>query len=112
MKMNDRESLELAAKAAGIRLEWDGPPDQWVPMFYDGKTYRAWNPRKDDADTLQLAAKLLIQIYPDKDEVEVFHMEIGYLVEPTNGDVLDAIRRGVLRAAAEIGRQVEKGGAA
>ena len=56
--MNDKELLELAAKAAGIRLEWDGDPEIWSPIYYDGKTYHAFNPLTDDADALRLAVKL------------------------------------------------------
>jgi len=54
----DRELLELAAKAAGIRLEWDGPTELWQPMYYEGKTYHAWDPLLDDGDALRLAVKL------------------------------------------------------
>lgn len=50
----DRELLELAAKAAGISLEWDGPPDKWQPMYYRGKTYHSFDPRNDDGDALRL----------------------------------------------------------
>ena len=113
--MSDRELLELklAAKAAGFEFAYKLIPEvqgkRRGPFILKGSRWVQWNPRKDDADTLQLAAKLLIQIYPDKDEVEIFHMEIGYIVEPTNGDVIDATRRAIVRAAAEIGRQMNEG---
>ena len=91
--MNNIELTQLAAKAIG------NVPDGFSPLT-------------DDGDALRLAVNLFIQIYPGKDEVEIFHMEIGYVVEPTNGDVIDATRRAIVRAAAEIGRQMQEGGAA
>ena len=113
--MNDRELLELAAKAAGLVIGFSKTsPEQWRPYVWNDEKKRGrwWNPLTDDGDALRLAANLLIQIYPDNDEVEIFHMEIGYIVEPTNGDVLDATRRAIVRAAAEIGRQMQEDGAA
>ena len=113
--MSDRELLEWAAKAAGIEgewAEWDHAYGDYreLGLDYGGRTL--WNPLTDDGDALRLAVNLFIQIYPGKDEVEIFHMEIGYVVEPTNGDVIDATRRAIVRAAAEIGRQMQEGGAA
>ena len=108
--MSDRELLELAAKAAGIEVFFDDDGDCYRIKASGSRNY--WNPITFDGDALRLAMKLLIQIYPDKDEVEIFHMEIGYVVEPTNGDVIDATRRAIVRAAAEIGRQMQEGGAA
>ena len=60
--MITRETLELAALAAGIRLEWDGPPDQWQPMYYEGKTYRWFSPHTDPGDAARLADKLLMYV--------------------------------------------------
>lgn len=60
--MTDRELLEAAAKAVGIYLEWDGPPEVWVPIRYLGKTYVSWNPLEDDGDALRLAVKLQMNI--------------------------------------------------
>ena len=109
MQIVDRELLELAAKAVGIHLTWGGP-DKDMPRRTD--TLDLWSPHTDDGDALRLAAKLLIQIYPGQDEVEVIQMESGYFYEPSNGDVLFATRRAIVRAAAEIGRQMREGGAA
>lgn len=88
--MTDRELLELAAKAAGICLEWDGPPDIWQPLYYKGKTYHYWNPLTDDGDALRLAVKL-------RDRVPAVHLL------PANADAA-ATRRAIVRAAAEIGK--------
>ena len=114
--MTDREMLELAAKAAGIRLEWDGSPAAWLPIYYEGKTYDVWDPRKDDGESRRLAVRLHLVVgcyesyasacgtyTPDSDEVPpemvVWHSEVG-------GDAAEAARLAVLRAAAEIGRKM------
>ena len=53
--MNDRELLELAAKAAGIVYNESFGKGMWVGEFYSGKE---WNPLNDDGDALRLAVKL------------------------------------------------------
>ena len=110
--MTDRELLEFAAKAAGIRLEWDGPPDKWQPMYYRGKTYHSWNPLTDDGDALRLAVKLGMLI----DDIERGYMA-GHIVatagpsmaayEPREPDPYEATRRAIVRAAAEIGKEMK-----
>lgn len=94
----DRELLELAAKAAGI------PVDDTTRELWRFQGSSAWNPLAYDGDALRLAAKLLIQIYPDADGVEVFQMGIGYMAEPSKGDLPAAIRRAIVKAAAEVGK--------
>jgi len=69
--MDDRELLELAAKAAGMALTENGVRDlgQWEWLQHGDKewglyannangTQRRWNPLTDDADALRLAVKL------------------------------------------------------
>jgi len=99
----DRELLEFAAKAAGIRLEWDGPPDQWQAMYYEGKTYHAFNPLTDDGDALRLAVKLEIHVQPDGRYAWASTFEVN-ATEPAAGDPCAATRRAIVRAAAEIGK--------
>ena len=107
--MTDRELLELAAKAAGITLEWDGNPDDWMPMYYKGKTYHGWNPLDDDVDALRLAVQLRLMIawdrWNDNDYVCIRHRdldeEIGIQIDQ---DPNKTVRRAIVRAAAEIGR--------
>ena len=111
MQNTDKELLELAAKAAGIHLEWDGPPDLWHPMYYQGKTYHGWNPLDDDGAALRLAVKLRLEIIND-----------GYMViartrnphqfgaQQSLGPVEDscvATRLAIVRAAAEIGKNMK-----
>jgi hypothetical protein len=100
--MTDRELLEAAAKAAGIRLEWDGDPRDWQPMHYEGKTYHAWNPLTDDGDALRLAHRLNISISLPEDAAHVLAVSrIGIIREP--GSVIESVRRAIVRAAAAIG---------
>ena len=107
----DRELLELAAKAAGICLdwEWDGPPDQWQPWYYEGKTLRNWNPLTDDGDAFRLAVKLsMMTARRININGEFVIAEIPgrmFEAEPVAEDWYAATRRAVTRAAAEIGSQ-------
>lgn len=116
--MTERELLELAAKAAGIRLEWDGPPDKWQPMYYKGKTYHSWDPLNDDGDALRLAVKLGIEITIGHWEnrtiaasqntfMQQFGLEWPQTVR-VHESLLEtpeaATRRAIVRCAAEIGK--------
>ena len=104
--MTDRELLELAAKAVGITLEWDGNPSEWMPMYYEGKTYHAWNPLDDDGDALRLAVKLRLDIVIS-DDLKHTVARKGFLqmcVEAWGDDENTATRRAIVRVAARIGR--------
>lgn len=104
--MTDKELLELAAKAAGIRLEWDGDPEIWSPIYYDGKTYHAFNPLTDDGDALRLAVKLDMNVEVWNPFQEIWAVAEGndVIEEPWGEDKLAATRRAIVRVAAEIGR--------
>jgi hypothetical protein len=100
--MNDRELLELAAKAAGYRMDVDG-------LFYEPgePTMQNWNPIEDDGDALRLAVKLGMQMYiwQPNDGLGVHYTEINRTTkEPHACDSQAATRRAIVRAAAEIGR--------
>ena len=102
----DRELLEAAAKAAGVELEWDGPPDIWQPMYYQGKTYHGWNPLADDGDALRLAVKLRLSHLWQHDWLMVYRGDDS-VRERDLSDPLAATRRAIVRAAAEIGRSMK-----
>jgi len=107
--MTDREYLELAAKAAGIEVWFDGNGTPWV----DGDKY-VWNPITDDGDAFRLAVKLNMTVGehlgarhagrpPCPDDYE----DGGYpvrIAQMDNGDPYAATRRAIVRAAAEIGK--------
>jgi len=111
--MNDRELLELAAKAVGFGA---GPPDNphcWTESEYprgSGKhgalwsymgysdTAELWNPLYDDGDALRLARTLQFVLDFDCEEgVAVRHSSGIKIIDPK-------YRRAIVRAAAEIGK--------
>jgi hypothetical protein len=111
--MSDRELLELAAKAAGIDLQF-GEGD--YPYYWETpRIAEHWNPLTDDGDALRLAVKLNIQIAPDpansmgcawlgrEDDAEPVEETIAVELWK-DSDPLTATRRAIVRAAAEIGR--------
>ena len=102
--MTDSELLEFAAKA-------NGRPWKWVESKYGYKVpgmlvrdgahevdyYFAWNPLEDDGDAFRLAVKVL-PFYVLKYTAEDY--------EYCHGDGLAATRRAIVRAAAEIGKEI------
>lgn len=107
--MNDRELLEMAARAIGCRTIWYGANLEIAPIKSrpDASGTR-WNPRRDDGDALRLAAKLGILISYSIDGTVAYatRWDIGSLCEWTTGaqDMPEAVRLVILRAAAEIGK--------
>lgn len=128
--MTDQELLHLAALASMLEIkrmpEWIGdkrlmrlviheskhPSSKWVP----------WNPLNDDGDALRLAVHLGIEWRrPMKSRsigrvVKVWFSHDGNprrsagtsLSEPVHGCTAAAVRRAIVRAAAEIGLRMEK----
>jgi hypothetical protein len=112
----DRELLELAAKAAGMK-----PRDQWA---YDEEwglkvstgtpPYEWWNPHADNDDALRLAMKLAaegkLRFQVLHDAVTAFQHWDGVWVPITwtfeTVDPSEAFRQAIFRAAAEIGRNM------
>jgi len=103
--MEDRELLELAAKAAGIKHP-GGEHCINGPAVWDCDALRWWRPLTDDGDALRLAAKLVLNVLAseacilaeDENGVEC----IEYMYGPE--DYTSGWRRAIVRAAAEIGR--------
>ncbi len=103
--MDDRELLELAAKAGGIAGEYRAglgicPPElSQLHKFW-------WNPLTDDGDALRLAAGLCLNVLSSEacvvveDEKGVECIEYFYGPE----DYTSGWRRAIVRAAAAIGR--------
>jgi hypothetical protein len=108
--MTDRELLELAAKATGLQLSddhiWHEGAGEWV----------RWNPLADDGDALRLFTKLPFR--------EMYVSEIGVTVSwrrdesghgikcdeyasEYSGDLNAATRRAIVRAVAEIGKEMK-----
>lgn len=107
--MTDRELLELAAKAAGLDLEWFGP---WACMarnlgVIDGfDRHTCWAPLTDDGDALRLAATLCFSVIQYKHSVEIMIGDDLIHRELSDGTMtrIELNRRAITRAAAEIGK--------
>lgn len=118
--MTDRELLELAAKAAGIDLKpmqinnvREQGDDRFVGYMTDPEQWsRGWfNPLTDDGDAFRLAVKLKLDVFFHPDRVEahisgrkmiaskIFREEFKFCGN-------DSTRRSIVRAAAEIGKQM------
>ncbi|MDF3842798.1 hypothetical protein P3W55_13860 [Pseudomonas citronellolis] len=110
--MSDRELLELAAKAAGYQFStsmrsFSRPP---VPVILaESGRWKQWDPLHDDGDALRLAVKLAIEISPCPEHDSVMCEPKGSPDSIITTEALDnyGTRRAVVRAAAEIGRQME-----
>lgn len=127
--MTDRELLELAAKATGDSVVWGGT---WnvggelidctdIPYLGSGQPDENdvyWDPLTDDGDALRLAVKLDIELYQADDDGPCVYA--GYwgkperrdvtrifAIEPLGADPYAATRRAIVRAAAEIGRNMK-----
>ena len=118
-KMNDRELLELAAKAAGIEIHWCGrfpgggvymrkiipePPEPY-------SKHVPWDPLTDDGDAFRLSVALDMNVFhaagcafalPSDDDGS-YEMQVSY---SDAGGKEAATRRAIVRAAAEIGKEV------
>ncbi len=112
--MTDRELLELAAKAAGLRPHlWNYTENRGLQ--YNVNPSNVWNPLTDDGDALRLAVKLGINIMlggANKRFAFVSATTDGNLVveetdEEYKSDIYSATRRAIVRAAAEIGKEMK-----
>jgi hypothetical protein len=117
--MNDKELLELAAKAAGIVGEILENFDESYGLYLNGDrtadNNRFWNPLTDDGDALRLAVKLHIDLCINNGVAEAIWIdeiksETHHIEEPCDEDFeglyakYAATRRAIVRAAAEIGK--------
>lgn len=126
--MTDRELLELAAKAAGLNLvycpAWNCMAKELQDSkgkYFESKT--CWNPLTSDGDALRLAVTLGISLLPypvynenNRHSVIAKQKRSSDLLRernPTevaevyNDDPYAATRRAIVRAAAEIGRNMK-----
>ena len=107
--MTDREYLELSAKAAGIELRWH--PDGTAYSDSRCKDYwGVWNPLTDDGDALRLVVKCNLHVCVGYGSVSACLQDDGsfHRTEEIKDDPYAATRRAIVRAAAEIGRNLKK----
>ena len=124
----DRELLESAAKAAGHSPEWrewrTGRVAEFGSIKYtnhegfwlDGKQ---WNPLTDDGDALRLMVKLNADVTQHSDDLptcvavtiirpdSAAPADYAHIVELHGNCPYAATRRAIVRAAAEIGRNMK-----
>lgn len=105
-ELSDRELLKLAAKAAGIKGIVVGSAAPSVLYESDGVAIY-WDPLTNDGDALRLAVKLGLLVDADVDSAYCctgsFEVSEEYA---TSTNPYAAIRRAIVRAAAEIGKGV------
>ena len=108
--MTDQELLDLSAKAAGYKyaknggyIVVDGIPGNWNPLADDGDALRL-------AVSLNLSVKHGVDIWDDNQKMSAY----AYLgdfgecfFEEHGSDPYAATRRAIVRAAAEIGRNMK-----
>lgn len=116
----DRELLELAAKAYGVRVKWEEVHGCYWVELGQGLPHEPWAPHDDDGDALRLAVKLRLVMHiwddgetasvaktlpdgndPSPSDSEAWHSATAHA---HNDDLFAATRRAIVRAAAQIGR--------
>lgn len=113
--MNDRELLELAAKAGGIEGEYGYAHDDY---YYNGNAEGiitedgcVWNPLTCDGDALRLAVKLEMMVHVEtcyyatvcKNDVSITE----HIGNDGKGCIFSATRRAIVKAAAQIGKRMK-----
>lgn len=97
--MTDKEMLELAAKAAGYSIwEWERDGSALI-----ADPIMQWRPLKDDGDALRLAVdlRLIVRCY---EGLIIVDGGGSSCEERVFSDRRAAVRRAIVRVAAEIGR--------
>jgi hypothetical protein len=107
---NDRELLELAAKAAGIEINW----------FKWERLTNQWNPLTDDGDAATLEATLFLDVSWFKNSLQVNAMPSWmkwgisiseeFPVFSSTEEKKKAKRRAITRAAAAIAKATGENG--
>jgi len=100
--MNDRELLELAAKAAGHAIDR-------IDAMHDPEDWACWNPLEDDGDALRLAvppghAFARLRSVPRAQAAKERFVGLTRAHYPEY-DLYAATRRAIVRAAAVIAQQ-------
>lgn len=107
--MTDRELLDLAAKAIGLKFHQNGDGLAGYVAASNGDWrcgWVYWNPLIDDGAALRLLVKLRLDLNIGKDGAlvgNIYH-DSWDSYEPYSGDEELSVRRAIVCAAAEIGK--------
>ena len=114
--MTDRELLELAAGAAGLKLVFNYDANLQGPCIIDSEGFpEQWNPLEDNGDALRLAGKLFFTVQVGRLDgiVVVTSNRDSRIYVAENMDVAtnkdEAICRAIVFAAAEVGKSLTTG---
>lgn len=99
--MTDKALLEIAAKAVGYKLEEHYDDDQYYPWCVTIDAF--WNPLLDDGDAFRLMVTLKIDVFLYNNCVSVDYAPLEFY----DNDPYAAVRRGIVKAAAEIGWEMK-----
>lgn len=114
--MDDRELLEMAARAAGIDMQhramFGGDAEPGYYKYPPGvpPLWTWWNPLTDDGDALRLACHLCMSVSTGPVQASANTIAGAlrgeFFRESTIGELDDAaaVRRAIVRAAAELAR--------
>jgi len=103
--VDNRELLELAAKAAAIDPGYGAVRQGDFGLeFYGGGNRMTWNPLEDDGDALRLAVKLQMSVTVGLLSA-IAETRLG-MVKCDEGEIDGATRRAIVLAAAEIGKRM------
>ena len=114
--MGDRELLELAAKAAGVKIvPCTCSYEEWPFKYADGQGRRGhWNPLVNDGDALRLAERCSLTVCMNGtgtvsacDEYRKDDVFATQSIHECGGSRITAARRAIVRAAAEIGEAMQ-----
>ena len=117
MNTSDRELLELAAKAAGYKFsDYTFKGEDGICLINPPK--RNWNPLENDGDAFRLAVKLKLSVqvldkcsYVQTNPETILGWssvsELEMFVEDDSDACNAATRRAIVRAAAEIGKEMQ-----
>ena len=119
-KETDKELLELAAKAAGFVVLQYLPENNLnhqmlvakLPLYGREKEFpdvfntKLWNPLVHDGDAFRLAVHLEMLVDPVNRVVAGYSSDICIDIDPEEQeeDSCSAVRKAIVRAAAEIGK--------
>lgn len=113
--MNEREMLEMAAKAAGFELrfspEWHDVGEPQIIVNRGRCTdWEYWNPLQDDGDALRLAVAVGVNAIQCHCSVDAMHFDSCIVATEMftdhGNDKVAATRLAITRAAAQIGKSM------